>query len=142
MGYFEIKGGARLEGVVTISGAKNAGLGVIPAAILAGEMCVIENLPCVSDVYIFGEILSELGAAVNLAKNGVIFDSKDQEGFACVTLCGNPTDLSQTEKAQQFIENNARAIAYATKLEEQIGQALTERAALIDSVTNAVEIVG
>ena len=72
MGYFEIKGGARLEGVVTISGAKNAGLGVIPAAILAGEMCVIENLPCVSDVYIFGEILSELGAAVNLAKNGVM----------------------------------------------------------------------
>ena len=72
MGYCEIKGGARLEGVVTISGAKNAGLGVIPAAILAGEMCVIENLPCVSDVYIFGEILSELGAAVNLAKNGVM----------------------------------------------------------------------
>lgn len=83
-----------------------------------------------------------LGAAGGFNKNGVIFDSKDQDGFACVTLCGNPTDLSQTEKAQQFIENNARAIAYAIKLEEQIGQALTEHAALIDSVTNVVEIVG
>lgn len=83
-----------------------------------------------------------LGTAGSFNKNGVIFDGKDQEGFACVTLCGNPTNLSQTEKAQQFIENNARAIAYATKLEEQIGRALTEHATLIDSVANTVEIIG
>ena len=35
MAHYQITGGARLEGVVTISGAKNAALAIIPAAILA-----------------------------------------------------------------------------------------------------------
>ena len=42
--WYEIKGGHRLEGTVTISGAKNAAVAIIPAAVLAGETCVLENL--------------------------------------------------------------------------------------------------
>ena len=39
--YYSIQGGRRLEGTVTISGAKNAAVAIIPAAILAGECCKI-----------------------------------------------------------------------------------------------------
>ena len=40
-----IRGQKRLKGEVTISGAKNAALGVLPAAILSGDVCTIENVP-------------------------------------------------------------------------------------------------
>ena len=43
--YYSIQGGRRLEGTVTISGAKNAAVAIIPAAILAQECCILENLP-------------------------------------------------------------------------------------------------
>ena len=63
--WYEIKGGQRLEGTVTISGAKNAAVAIIPAAILAGETCVLENLPHIQDVQSLKEILEELGVTVD-----------------------------------------------------------------------------
>ena len=62
--WYEIKGGQRLEGTVTISGAKNAAVAIIPAAVLAGETCVLENLPHIQDVQSLKEILEELGVSV------------------------------------------------------------------------------
>ncbi len=64
MSHFIIDGGNRLEGVVTISGAKNAALAIIPAVILAGESCRIENLPAIEDVRILEQILVRMGAIV------------------------------------------------------------------------------
>ena len=63
--WYEIKGGQRLEGTVTISGAKNAAVAIIPAAVLAGEACVLENLPHIQDVQSLKEILEELGVTVD-----------------------------------------------------------------------------
>ena len=63
--WYEIKGGQRLEGTVTISGAKNAAVAIIPAAVLAGEACVLENLPHIQDVQSLKEILEELGVSVD-----------------------------------------------------------------------------
>jgi len=63
--WYEIKGGQRLEGTVTISGAKNAAVAIIPAAVLAGETCVLENLPHIQDVQSLKEILEELGVTVD-----------------------------------------------------------------------------
>ena len=63
--WYEIRGGQRLEGTVTISGAKNAAVAIIPAAILAGETCVLENLPHIQDVQSLKEILEELGVTVD-----------------------------------------------------------------------------
>jgi len=63
--WYEIKGGKRLEGTVTISGAKNASVAIIPAAVLAGEACVLENLPHIQDVQSLKEILEELGVTVD-----------------------------------------------------------------------------
>jgi UDP-N-acetylglucosamine 1-carboxyvinyltransferase len=64
MSHFVINGGNRLEGVVTISGAKNAALAIIPAVILCGESCRIENLPAIEDVRILEQILIRMGAIV------------------------------------------------------------------------------
>lgn len=59
-----IKGGRRLCGEVTIAGAKNAAVAVIPAAILVDGPCIIENVPAIRDVAVICEILKELGASV------------------------------------------------------------------------------
>lgn len=70
MSYYRIRGGKPLEGSVSISGAKNAALAIIPAAILAGQPCVIENLPIIEDVHVLTEILRLIGAEVELQENG------------------------------------------------------------------------
>lgn len=51
-------------GEVEISGFKNAAVAIIPAAVLAGDTCIIENLPEISDVNTLSEILRGLGAVV------------------------------------------------------------------------------
>ncbi len=68
--FYSIHGGRRLEGTVTISGAKNAAVAIIPAAILAGEPCVLENLPNIADVESLKEILEGLGAKVDMTEGG------------------------------------------------------------------------
>lgn len=70
MAYYRIKGGKPLEGQVTISGSKNAALAMIPAVILAGEPCIIENLPIIEDVHVLTEILRHVGAGIELNDNG------------------------------------------------------------------------
>ena len=67
---YSIHGGRRLEGTVTISGAKNAAVAIIPAAILAGEPCVLENLPNIADVESLRAILEGLGARVDMTEGG------------------------------------------------------------------------
>ena len=64
MDKFVIKGGRRLSGEVTISGAKNAVVAILPAVILSDEPCIIENVPDISDVRIGLKILREIGAEV------------------------------------------------------------------------------
>ena len=59
-----IKGGKRLCGEVTIGGAKNAAVAIIPAAILVDGPCTIENVPAIKDVTVICGILEELGATV------------------------------------------------------------------------------
>ncbi|MBQ5316195.1 MAG: UDP-N-acetylglucosamine 1-carboxyvinyltransferase [Oscillospiraceae bacterium] len=71
MDKFIIKGGRRLEGEVTISGAKNAVVAIIPAVILADGPCILENIPDISDVSISLRILYEMGAIVENLGGGV-----------------------------------------------------------------------
>ena len=59
-----IRGGKPLHGEVEISGAKNAALAIIPAALLVDGVCRIENIPQISDVTMILQILQELGADV------------------------------------------------------------------------------
>ncbi len=59
-----IHGGNRLCGEVDISGAKNAAVAIIPATLLAQDVCRIENIPNISDVSCMVRILNQMGAQV------------------------------------------------------------------------------
>lgn len=59
-----IRGGEHLSGTITINGAKNSAVALIPAAILADSTVYIENLPDIKDVIILAEILEDLGAVI------------------------------------------------------------------------------
>jgi UDP-N-acetylglucosamine 1-carboxyvinyltransferase len=76
MEKFIIEGPTRLCGDVNISGAKNAAVAIIPAALLVEGVCTIENIPQISDVKISCDILKELGVKVEwLNPNTVRLDT-------------------------------------------------------------------
>ena len=64
MTKYVINGGKQLHGEVEISGAKNAAVAIIPAALLVDGVCRIENIPQISDVTLILSILRDLGADV------------------------------------------------------------------------------
>ncbi len=64
MEKYVIKGGQVLEGDVTIAGAKNAALGILAAAVLTDEECIIENVPSVEDTRVLLRAIEGLGAKV------------------------------------------------------------------------------
>ncbi len=64
MEKFRISGGRPLVGSITIGGMKNAALPIIFATILVDDVCVLENLPEVSDIFTALEILRRMGAEV------------------------------------------------------------------------------
>ena len=64
MTKYVIHGGKPLFGEIDISGAKNAAVAIIPAALLVDGSCRIENIPQISDVTLILNILQELGADV------------------------------------------------------------------------------
>ena len=72
MDKFIINGGNQLKGEIHISGAKNAAVAIIPAAILSDGICRIENIPNISDVSELIHILHELGADINIINKSTI----------------------------------------------------------------------
>ena len=72
MAIYVINGGRPLEGTVTINGAKNAAVAILPAAILVSGKCRVENVPDISDVRILLEILKDMGAQVEWVEPGVV----------------------------------------------------------------------
>ena len=72
MARYEIHGGTPLNGSVTISGAKNAAVAILPAALLVNGTCRIENVPDISDVRILLDILGGMGAKVSRPEPGVV----------------------------------------------------------------------
>ncbi len=66
MDKYQIRGGNPLRGTIEISGAKNAAVAILPAALLVDGVCRIENIPQISDVTLILQILRELGADVRL----------------------------------------------------------------------------
>ena len=97
MEKFVITGGKPLHGEVTISGAKNAAVGILPATILAADVCVIENLPDISDVAVSLKILSTLGASIKmLNRNTYEIDTTH------LNSTNVPDDLSRQMRASYY----------------------------------------
>lgn len=77
MDKFIIKGGKRLCGEVEISGAKNAALAILAAAVIPDGVCRIENVPDIRDVRIMVQIIKETGAKVRyINKNTMEIDAR------------------------------------------------------------------
>ena len=64
MTKYVINGGKMLKGEVSISGAKNAAVAIIPAALMVDGVCRIENIPQISDVSMLLNILKQMGAEI------------------------------------------------------------------------------
>lgn len=81
---FVIEGGKRLCGEVEISGAKNAAVAILPATLLAGDKCTVENIPDIEDVRIMLHILEEMGAKVTkLDRTSYEIDTRN---VSCTTV--------------------------------------------------------
>ena len=98
MDKYIIKGGKELHGEVEISGAKNAAVAIIPAALMVSGVCRIENLPQISDTDKLLEILTLMGAKVKLVnKDTVDVDCSD------VYLSDDIFELTKAIRASYYL---------------------------------------
>ncbi|MBZ7993010.1 UDP-N-acetylglucosamine 1-carboxyvinyltransferase [Campylobacter sp. RM9333] len=77
MKYLKIEGNAKLSGSVEISGAKNAALPLLAAALLIKGKCTLTNLPLVSDIKTMLRLLENLGATYELNNHSVTIDTSN-----------------------------------------------------------------
>jgi len=81
-----IRGQKRLKGEVTVSGAKNAALGVLPAALLLSDVCTIENVPNILDITILKGIMETLGVRFeNIDNNTLRIDTRNINSYVATT---------------------------------------------------------
>ena len=98
MKKYVIHGGRPLYGKVEISGAKNAAVGIIPAALLVEGPCRIENIPAISDVDLLLNILHDLGASVRMINRTTV--EVDCTAARCVTV---PYDAGRKLRASYYL---------------------------------------
>jgi len=67
-----VNGGKELAGAIRVSGAKNAMLKLIAAAILTPELCTIDNVPRIVDVNLMLQVIEHLGAQTSFDEQGVL----------------------------------------------------------------------
>ncbi len=83
-----VNGPCRLNGEVNISGAKNAALAILPATLLVDGKCSIENVPDISDIRDYVEILESLGSKVTyINKNELVIDNTNIDVYSNISKC-------------------------------------------------------
>ena len=93
-----VKGPTPLKGEVTISGAKNAAVAILPATLLIDGVCTIENLPNISDIKISCTILEQLGAKITWNDaHSITIDTSN------ITTTKAPLDLTSKFRASYYI---------------------------------------
>ena len=98
MDKLQIQGGTPLEGEVRISGAKNATLPILAAALLADDSVVIGNVPHLQDVTTTIELLGQMGASVTIDEHMHI-----EVDASTVRECFAPYDLVKTMRASILV---------------------------------------
>lgn len=93
-----INGGNKLYGEIEISGAKNAAVAIIPAALLVDGVCRVENIPQISDADMLMSILSAMGAEMKVVnKTTVDIDCRN------VCMCEAPYDMMRRIRASYYL---------------------------------------
>ena len=91
-----INGKEKLKGTIRISGAKNAAVAIIPAAILADEETTLCNVPEISDIESLEEILKYLNVDVKRATETMVINTKNMENKVI------PTEISSKLRASYY----------------------------------------
>ena len=98
MEKYVIRGGRQLHGEIEVSGAKNAAVAIIPAALMVDGVCRLENIPQISDADMLLTILEHLGARVRTVnKSTVEIDCTD------VRYTDAPYDLMRKIRASYYL---------------------------------------
>ena len=97
MEKYIIRGGNKLQGEVSISGAKNAAVAILPAVILSDEPCIIENVPNISDIDITIKILLSMGAKVTMLNKSTLRIDPRRVHTPCVEY-----DLAKNMRASYY----------------------------------------
>ncbi|MBQ9511242.1 MAG: UDP-N-acetylglucosamine 1-carboxyvinyltransferase [Clostridia bacterium] len=106
-----IDGGVKLSGKVEISGMKNAAVAVIFATVAVNDVCVIENLPQISDVKLSLEMLRSIGARIKIVgKNAVEIDTRDLKNVAA------PIAIARKMRASYYLAGASLARFGRTKV--------------------------
>ena len=93
-----INGPCPLNGEVSISGAKNAAVAVLPAALIINGISRIENVPDIKDVKVLLDILTKLGARITIEDdNTVICDTRE------VNCWQAPYELVKSMRASYYL---------------------------------------
>ncbi len=94
----EISGGNKLHGEITVCGAKNAAVAIIPAVILVDGICRLENIPDIKDVKLITQMLSHLGAEVNnIDENTIEIDARNIKTHVA------PYDMASKMRASYYL---------------------------------------
>ena len=98
MEKYVINGGKPLYGEIDVSGAKNAAVAIIPAALMVNGVCRLENIPQISDADMLMTILEHLGAKIRMVnRNTVDIDCTD------VRYTDAPYDLMRKIRASYYL---------------------------------------
>ena len=93
-----IRGGNRLEGVLTASGAKNAALPILAATLLTAGACSLRSVPVLRDITTMLTLLASLGAKTARRQDGeVLIESDSVQAFTA------PYDLVKTMRASILV---------------------------------------
>ena len=93
-----VNGPCKLEGEVTISGAKNAAVAIIPATLLVNGKCHLENVPNISDIRAFIAILESLGSKIEyITEHELIIDNTN------IHTTTAPYDLTSKFRASYYL---------------------------------------
>ena len=98
MDRYLIKGRNPLQGEVEISGAKNAAVAIIPAALMVDGICRIENVPQISDVSLLLTILEQMGAVIRRVNRNTLDIDCSQ-----VEKPGAPSELMRKIRASYYL---------------------------------------
>lgn len=74
---FVIRGGRKLSGRVSVSGAKNSSLALMPATLLTSGISTVYNVPEVNDIFTMIKLLEQLGASISFFDNTLKIDSSN-----------------------------------------------------------------
>ena len=111
-----ITGGTPLKGEVVISGAKNAAVAIIPATLLINGVCRIDNLPNISDVKLYCNILENMGAnileVVNMGRRELAYEINTFKNgsYFLIKLEGEPAAVKEFDRVANISEDIIRHI--------------------------------